>query len=1168
MLRWFQTGRFAPHHSPTREQREVMFAKNTTVPGEQNETTNIHERVRDGEGNTVVNAIHQTRIDLEKRALIQGTIDPKAYLAVNYKGINQLMGTNYTQENIDAMKLGDIQKIMSGARTFLLERLALEQKDFGEFITDLSKLDLDSSPREDLREFCELYAPRLESINAGLWGAGKDPVFAVSMLQGIFTHDIERDRKSRLITPTGVHYSFQTAEQFKATYLRDKARQGEAVPSATPMPNAYTDGRRVIVNTEDKSFEDPLLRARAIQHELGHIVMRRRIQNGITHARTLVSQLMKDEQKYEPLRVLLAEIYGEEYVPKDDGFPRVTMYRDRAAEEAITIYLTQKKYPINDTTRQTGTYQTQAKIAEIIDARITSNTELRDQIQRIDQEIQREMKSGTFDVLQKFAAAREDHDFRTSLEPILNERNAVVTRSENGSYIASNADMEQVQQGIQKELGDADAAAGIGSSENSNDTPVDAETTLSRAKTAHNSIQRIIANYTALRNVARKELAGKDLTRWEQEFQMNLALLGDTGNDLSSIERNLAILKNWKKSEQEGGPSVQERSAIAERLFGECDESGNPKPYKNPYLQLGKGAGPEEISAANLACEAHAQNALKIMDATVRKIEGMTQKLQGIFDESSKEGSQKSDSFNIISMVRSLANSSSGKIIWITPLNILNIFNTYKQAIVDNYNSNQKVKENRYAKNLNFYKPIDHTLKQIARSSNNEETNKFAEYLKTEGYTFDDLFGSDGKGEKEGILFDNRQNFNRAKAVIDYAAERGMLYYLDRLDGTNVYGLDYIVEEGQQSFDELVQKNEQGKKSQIDEGYQRIDVDANVPPIIDMLIHELSEKRIFSAVGIIKRLQEKAKYSHSNTWAAVTFLSAMRGKYSKNKKELKHVMDVGALDQIGNIGIGQSAWTLTMFKTLRGALVNWKNGGPLVCDDNPLAKAIDIIEKRFDELGISFEGSDEMTIQKAKDQKIAEILSGKTMIDAVTGRKISIFDKEFDFYRRYWIETPTTTSAKESDDDWFNPDNGGSDVLLLGNAATFDILRRQSQGPFENHNKAPNYFAMVFMRDDDLKKQGMTDALNNYQKEMRAKMDYYGQSLRAAGREQFLSDRTLTHGDNPAVSNLVILDELIKRKLISEEVYCQLLEGAGAKFLSSEQKKMYRQIKGEDLKSK
>jgi predicted HNH restriction endonuclease len=89
--------------------------------------------------------------------------------------------------------------------------------------------------------------------------------------------------------------------------------------------------------------------------------------------------------------------------------------------------------------------------------------------------------------------------------------------------------------------------------------------------------------------------------------------------------------------------------------------------------------------------------------------------------------------------------SSQGHVMWLTPLNIINIVKIYKDAIVQNYQSNQKVKENAFAKKINLYKPIDHTLKKLARSSNHTETSEFKEYIEREGYTFDDVFGPDGK---------------------------------------------------------------------------------------------------------------------------------------------------------------------------------------------------------------------------------------------------------------------------------------------------------------------------------------------------------------------------------------------------------------------------------------
>ena len=59
---------------------------------------------------------------------------------------------------------------------------------------------------------------------------------------------------------------------------------------------------------------------------------------------------------------------------------------------------------------------------------------------------------------------------------------------------------------------------------------------------------------------------------------------------------------------------------------------------------------------------------------------------------------------------------------------------------------------------MNFYKPIQHTLNKLARSTNNTETSEFKEYITREGFTFEQVFGADGTGKSNCLLSQNKHN--------------------------------------------------------------------------------------------------------------------------------------------------------------------------------------------------------------------------------------------------------------------------------------------------------------------------------------------------------------------------------------------------------------------------
>jgi hypothetical protein len=240
---------------------------------------------------------------------------------------------------------------------------------------------------------------------------------------------------------------------------------------------------------------------------------------------------------------------------------------------------------------------------------------------------------------------------------------------------------------------------------------------------------------------------------------------------------------------------------------------------------------------------------------------------------------------------------------WVSWSDLVKIVGIYKSAILAKWEEGKERKAHRIADNLAhgswIAKPIEHTLKKQARAANEKQTHEFSEYLKTAGHNYDSLFGSGG-------LYGKLSNVNEKKAVLEFAASKAWLFDLDKLDGHNVYGIDYIAEFGPEQFEELVQSHEGGKSKMEKEGVEKIDKDADVPRMMNVLVHELRHKNIFVVQGIMKRLQDKAKYSHSNTWMLTTLLMLIRDESGKDPT-LKKCLDKGMIDNISNHTIGQCA---------------------------------------------------------------------------------------------------------------------------------------------------------------------------------------------------------------------------------------------------------------------
>lgn len=653
-----------------------------------------------------------------------------------------------------------------------------------------------------------------------------------------------------------------------------------------------------------------------------------------------------------------------------------------------------------------------------------------------------------------------------------------------------------------------------------------------------------IHNYNADISDLRRRLGGKGPnaimkgTDKEEQFrdqgvQAADAMLAEQLDELLRMENMATAQKNWSKMEWEGGPSIEKKAEYA-RLWSLPNADGyTALEHGHKDMQMNDVIAELQRLDNDAESKKKRGEVPKFMKTVIETLNDPINKIKDYEKDKAKNTTERYHDPSSKAFVSWLKDFSTNGVEWLCVYDILKIFKIYKEAIIESYHAQQNIVSNKIAKEASWImeyvpygKPVRQIINRQARSANDEETNKYADYLKNEGFTYDKLFE-----EPNGLYYQNENNINRRKAVLEYAADHAWLYKLDKENPKNVYGINYIELFGEQKFRELVQKNEAGKSSEEKRGYERVDKDPDIPLLIDMMVEELRLKNIFAIKGLLKRLQEKAKYAESNAWGATTLLSAMRGKFNeKDTRMLLDIMDKGLLDDIGGIGIGQSAWTLTWFKVLRHELMDWKYGARF--ENNIFTRTISAIEDRLAANGETFNGLKDMKDQKNKDHAVARILAGQTY-KCANKKYISIFEDDFTEYREdYRSKTATTsTSPKETDDDFFNPGNGGSDVLLLDNIQTAAILEKTSTGTWINTTKAPNFVTQVFLRDEDLEEK-LPRAKENFRKEMKAKFTYWMNQTDDSRRAGLVTDIDL-HGR-------VIIQELHKRGMLLDEHYAQM----------------------------
>ncbi len=606
--------------------------------------------------------------------------------------------------------------------------------------------------------------------------------------------------------------------------------------------------------------------------------------------------------------------------------------------------------------------------------------------------------------------------------------------------------------------------------------------------------------------------------------------LQEVTNDLAKLERTTEALRDWEKPAQAGGISLQEKRRIGQEL-----KLSNYRDYEQEL--------PEDIiQAADNANRGERQEAvqkiLNVLTVLNTPLNHITTMIRDIPEEASEENPEKrTDTWKTkVNTILSL----NGNIRWMSPYDMIKLLKVYQEAFKGAYESQQRLRVNDAVKGsmgilgyLPYGSVLEQVLKKQVRSTNDEETNKYAEYMKSEAFGYDQIF------PPGGLLDQNRINVNRAKAIIEYAADRGWLYKLDSDNPEDVYGINYKKEFGVQTFRELVDRNERGKANEQSEGEKRVTNFSDIAPIIKAIEEALHEKNLWRVHGMLKAIQRKGKIAHGNTLGLVTLMRALRD----SKTDVLSIMESNLLDSIGGIGIEQSAWSLTLFKAHRKEIMDWKKRGGDFADvpGFTLAKAMKQIEEMVPD-----------TVKHDRhrlDEIVAQVLAGQTAIlrdgkgDEV---EISLFQNipAFNKFREYRATNVGTTKPGETDDDFFNPDNGASDVLLMPVQAVELILTRSSPGPFQYSPKAENFLASVLMRYDELERLNDQSAFINFKKEMGGALTHWADQISVIGNSSsfFVKDKTKTYKQRWArpYSNLNILEELKNRELISPAVYAAI----------------------------
>jgi len=409
-----------------------------------------------------------------------------------------------------------------------------------------------------------------------------------------------------------------------------------------------------------------------------------------------------------------------------------------------------------------------------------------------------------------------------------------------------------------------------------------------------------------------------------------------------------------------------------------------------------------------------------------------------------------------------------------------------------------------------------------------EVKEKYKKFLESRKMTFHDI---------QGQLEINKNDGNRFRAVLEYAASKGWLYKMDvqtqtvfghKLQAGTTLPPTWSENDVQEYFIELGDKNGSGAEDMKKRGYSRVQTFASIPPIIQVLQEEIERKNYWSIYGIMQRAMEKGKEGETSTWVAITIMRAFR-----EDSDMREYLPVDLLDNLGDLGITHPAWTNTYFKLDRFAIQDWqKSDDPSQFSNaGKLAKVITQVESDLVGSGMDPHDPD-------FDRTVAKVLAAQTV--EVQGNKISIFNNNYNWYREDIAKTATSIDPGKADDDFFNPATGGSEVLLQGKEGVATIVA-VINGSFPQATlvKSQYFLQQVLDRHDDLFEDGLNQELENFRDEMRGKFDEHFRNALNDGRSGKFANVTSVN------TNEYVVLGLLKRGLLSPKIFAKLAHDQG-----------------------
>lgn len=341
---------------------------------------------------------------------------------------------------------------------------------------------------------------------------------------------------------------------------------------------------------------------------------------------------------------------------------------------------------------------------------------------------------------------------------------------------------------------------------------------------------------------------------------------------------------------------------------------------------------------------------------------------------------------------------------------------------------------------------------------------EYKEELSEEKPQFFDLFG-------EGKLFEEHaKDPDKAMAILEYAADRGWLYSIKNnyeVDGKqlleeNIFPSHWDRKRRDLYLDNLTGQNESGYEKERKEATSSIKnkYEQNEGFLKEFVAY-LEQGNFASAQGVMDAMYERGIDGDEGPIIATHFFRTIR-----SNPQLQRYLSPILLQTLSKSSAGKGHFTMSNLFMDRAALSRQALPGKLAENmerGGSLAQAIHVAEQRI------AEAAGGAITQQQLDAYVAKILVGKPV--KVHGRLISIWDKEFEFYRHEEknvnFALMDASGLKGTPNEYFG---GDSEVLMANQAFMTALFNTTSTGTWENSDKAQNFVGRLIERYQAMRK--------------------------------------------------------------------------------------------------